>query len=197
MWTNKENHTYFNKYNKEKSSFRRNKNINFKAQFSAFGVGTIHHILATSSGVLSSLYRIRRTRPLRHEGSLKIISAFYLYKFWHDFKRSVQMLAMVVLLTSDIISLSSRTITLRFFTIVASTFAIVLSGTDGFPKRCSLWMCVCPSLNSLHHLRACYMFIRFFPYISHNWEWMSFGVVFFAHEKRIIERNSHPASEAN
>lgn len=41
MCTNKENHTHFNKYNEKASFFRQNKNINFKTQFTASGVGTV------------------------------------------------------------------------------------------------------------------------------------------------------------
>jgi hypothetical protein len=43
--------------------------------------------------------------------------------------------SMQVLLTSGIISQSSRTVTLLSFSIVSSTFAIVSSETDGCPSR--------------------------------------------------------------
>jgi hypothetical protein len=62
---------------------------------------------------------------------------------------------MHVFLTSGIISQSSRTVTLRSFSIVSSTFAIISSETDGHPERCSSWTSVRPSLNSLHHLWTC------------------------------------------
>ena len=77
-----------------------------------------------------------------------------------EVSRRVKILWMVVLLTSGIISQSSRTVTLRSFSISASTFAIVSSETDGRPERCSSWTSVRPSLNSLHHLRTCCMLRR-------------------------------------
>jgi hypothetical protein len=60
-------------------------------------------------------------------------------------KWSVKILSMQVLLTSGIISQSSRTVALRSFSIVSSTFAIVSSETDGRPERCSYLNRVCLS----------------------------------------------------
>lgn len=82
------------------------------------------------------------------------------------YKWSVKILSMLFLLTSGIISKTSRTVPLRPFNIVSSAFAILLFETNGCPQCHSSWTSVCASLNSQHHCAHFFAHTNFSIYFT-------------------------------
>lgn len=93
---------------------------------------------------------------------------------------------MEVLLTSGIIVQSSRTITLRSFSIVSSIFTIVSSETNGHPKRRWSWTSIFEFSARFVHM----LYAHSYRHRLHSVGNECPTTQFFAHKKLITELNS-------
>lgn len=101
---------------------------------------------------------------------------------------------MDVLLILEIISLSSEIVTLRYFCIASSIFAILSSETDGRPESCLSW-------TSLFKLSAplrmcCILTQTFFRKLFTNGNECHLAQCFLSHKTRITGRNSYLVGKA-
>lgn len=109
------------------------------------------------------------------------------------------MMSIEVLMASNIISLSSRT--LQSFSISSFTFAIVSSVTDSCTKRCSSWTSVrldvllfCTLCTVWERVVCPHTFLRRLYTVENE---VHLAQCFFVHKKRITKRNLHLLGEAN